>query len=270
MVATTEPKTIQKTVHIAGTLTDEALRNGTIKKNPEKRGNIGEPSKDRNGKKDNKRTRTGNAFTMTANPVIEDCRVVPRNVNPINARSPVARTCFECDINPSDLDFSYEIEIASGQLVEIDKVIKGCKLEIEGHVFDINLIPFGSRSFDVIIGIDCLSDHKAEIICHEKFLRHVINSDGIYVDPSKIEAARIRKPLELYLRKDWVKPKRVRAMNMTFQSTIKDWILAAQMEASDESARLQKGSDEMVELRNDKALYYLDRIWVPLKGDVRP
>ncbi|GKG18357.1 hypothetical protein Tco_0372655, partial [Tanacetum coccineum] len=38
--------------------------------------------------------------------------------------------------------FRYEIEIASGQLVEIDKVIKGCKLEIE-----------------------------AEIICHEKVVR---------------------------------------------------------------------------------------------------
>ncbi|GJV55907.1 putative reverse transcriptase domain-containing protein [Tanacetum coccineum] len=49
-------------------------------------------------------------------------------------------------IEPSDLGFSYEIEIASGQLVKIDMVIKGWKLEIEGHVFDINLIPFGSRS----------------------------------------------------------------------------------------------------------------------------
>ncbi|GJU12152.1 hypothetical protein Tco_1134548 [Tanacetum coccineum] len=40
-------------------------------------------------------------------------------------------------IEPSDLGFSYEIKIASGQLVEIDK----------------------------------LSDHKAEIICHEKVVR---------------------------------------------------------------------------------------------------
>ncbi|GKD08399.1 putative reverse transcriptase domain-containing protein [Tanacetum coccineum] len=74
-------------------------------------------------------------------------------------------------IEPSDLRFSYEIEIASGQLVEIDKVIKGCKLEIEGYVFDINLIPFRSESFDVIIGMDWLSNHKAEIICHEKVVR---------------------------------------------------------------------------------------------------
>ncbi|GKA02987.1 putative reverse transcriptase domain-containing protein [Tanacetum coccineum] len=64
-----------------------------------------------------------------------------------------------------------EIEIASGQLVEINKVIRGCKLEIEGHVFDIDLIPFGHGSFDMIIGMDWLSKYKAEIICHEKVVR---------------------------------------------------------------------------------------------------
>ncbi|GJR73714.1 reverse transcriptase domain-containing protein [Tanacetum coccineum] len=67
----TEPKTVQKAVQIAGTLTNEALRNGSIKKNPEKGGNGGEPSKDRNVRDNNKRTRTGNAFATTANPVRE-------------------------------------------------------------------------------------------------------------------------------------------------------------------------------------------------------
>ncbi|GKE42667.1 putative reverse transcriptase domain-containing protein, partial [Tanacetum coccineum] len=74
-------------------------------------------------------------------------------------------------IEPSELGFRYEIEIASGKLVEIDKVIKGCKLEIKGHVFDIDLIPFRHGSFDVIIGMDWLSNHKAEIICHEEVVR---------------------------------------------------------------------------------------------------
>nr|GEZ64791.1 hypothetical protein [Tanacetum cinerariifolium] len=74
-------------------------------------------------------------------------------------------------IKPSELGFRYEIEIASGQLVKIDKVIKGCKLKIEGHVFDINLIPFGHESFDVIKGMDWLSSHKAKIICNEKVVR---------------------------------------------------------------------------------------------------
>ncbi|GKG11690.1 putative reverse transcriptase domain-containing protein, partial [Tanacetum coccineum] len=80
-------------------------------------------------------------------------------------------------LEPSDLGFRYEIEIASGQLVEIDKVIKGCKLEIEGHVFDIDLIPFRHGSFDMIIGMDWLSNNKAQIICHEKVVR-ILLSDG--------------------------------------------------------------------------------------------
>nr|GEX39100.1 hypothetical protein [Tanacetum cinerariifolium]GFA22413.1 hypothetical protein [Tanacetum cinerariifolium] len=262
-----------------------------------------EPSKDKNGRDDNKRTKTRNAFATTTNPVrrentgawpkcttcnsyhatgglcrtcfncnrpghfAKNCKVMPRNVNSVKVRnpSPAHGACYECGstdhlklacprlnraqgprgnrpnqvvvnnkgqgrrnqrnqvrgrafmlgaekafqdpnivtgtftlndhyattlfdsgadysfvsttfipllgIEPSDLGFSYEIKIASGQLVEIDKVIRRCKLEIKGHVFDINLIPFGSESFDVIIGIDWLSDHKAEIICHEKVVR---------------------------------------------------------------------------------------------------
>ncbi|GJX11071.1 putative reverse transcriptase domain-containing protein [Tanacetum coccineum] len=112
------------------------------------------------------------------------------------------------------------------------------------------------------------------------FLGHVINGDGIHVDLSKIKAVKNWKALELRLsnydfeihyhlgkanvvadalsRKERVKPKRVRAINMTLPSSIKDMILAAQKEASDESTRLQKGLDEMIELRNNRALYYLD------------
>nr|GEX73623.1 hypothetical protein [Tanacetum cinerariifolium] len=94
MVAVTEPKTIQKVIQIAGTMTDEALRKGSIKKIPEKRGNKGEPSKDRNVRDDNKRIRTGNAFATTTNSNMGG--VVPRNVNPINARNLTVRTCYEC------------------------------------------------------------------------------------------------------------------------------------------------------------------------------
>ncbi|GJR68169.1 putative reverse transcriptase domain-containing protein [Tanacetum coccineum] len=238
----------------------EAMKNGSIKK-VEKRGNVGETIKEKNSRDDNKRTKTGNVFATTVNPVgrenmctwskcttcnsyhapsgpcrtcfncnrpghlAQDCRGVPRNVNPVNARNLTVRACYECGstdhgimlkskgsslgisnivtgtftlndhfattlfdsgadysfvsttfmpllgLEPSDLGFRYEIEIASGQLVEINKVIKGCKLEIEGYVFDIDLIPFGHESFDVIIGMDWLSNYKAEIICHEKVVR---------------------------------------------------------------------------------------------------
>nr|GEU92747.1 hypothetical protein [Tanacetum cinerariifolium] len=129
MVAAMEPKTMQKAVQISSALTDEAVRNRSIKK-VDKKGNMVEPSMDKNGRDDNKRTRTGNVFATTVSPVGRE----------------------NTGIEHSELGFRYKIEIASGQLVKIDKVIKGCRLEIEGHVFDINLIPFGHESFDVIIG----------------------------------------------------------------------------------------------------------------------
>ncbi|GJU71651.1 hypothetical protein Tco_1263056 [Tanacetum coccineum] len=69
-------------------------------------------------------------------------------------------------IEANELGFRYEIEIASGQLVAIDKVIQGCKLEIEGHVFDIDLIRFGHESFDVIIvvRIPLLDDNVLRVL----------------------------------------------------------------------------------------------------------
>nr|GEY63423.1 putative reverse transcriptase domain-containing protein [Tanacetum cinerariifolium] len=47
-------------------------------------------------------------------------------------------------------------------------------------------------------------------------------------------------------RKERVKPKRVRAMNMTLQSCIKDRILITQNEDVNEFVGLQKGLDEMI------------------------
>ncbi|GJT80029.1 putative reverse transcriptase domain-containing protein [Tanacetum coccineum] len=162
MVAAMEPKTIQKAMQISGALTDEAMRNGSIKK-VKKRGNVGEPSKDRGRRVDNKRTRTVNAFATTVNPVGRENTGTWPNGNQENQARGRAfmlgaeEACQDPNIvtgiEPSELGFRYEIEIASGQLVEIDKVIKGCKLEIVGHVFDIDLVPFGHGSFDVIIEI---------------------------------------------------------------------------------------------------------------------
>ncbi|GKG18434.1 putative reverse transcriptase domain-containing protein [Tanacetum coccineum] len=70
-------------------------------------------------------------------------------------------------------------------------------------------------------------------------------------------------------------------MNMTLQSCIKDRILSAQKEAVNESARLQKGLDEMIKHRThnskysvhpgaDKMYYDLrDRYWWPgMKKDI--
>ncbi|GJR54493.1 putative reverse transcriptase domain-containing protein, partial [Tanacetum coccineum] len=57
-----------------------------------------------------------------------------------------------CTVNPG-----YVIEIADGKSVEVDKVIRDCKLELGNSLFTIDLIPLGHGSFDVIVGMDWLS-----------------------------------------------------------------------------------------------------------------
>ncbi|GJQ97385.1 reverse transcriptase domain-containing protein [Tanacetum coccineum] len=69
MVAATEQTTIQSVVLKAGMLTDDAIRNGSLRKNTEKRGNGREPSRDENVRDDHKRSKIGRAFTSTTNPV---------------------------------------------------------------------------------------------------------------------------------------------------------------------------------------------------------
>ncbi|GKA45915.1 putative reverse transcriptase domain-containing protein [Tanacetum coccineum] len=73
-------------------------------------------------------------------------------------------------------------------------------------------------------------------------------------------------------RKDRINPRRARAMSMTIQSSIKGMILAAQNEASEvvnALAEMLQGLDEQMECKSDGALYYMDKIWVPLTGSVR-
>ncbi|GJW81346.1 hypothetical protein Tco_0145321 [Tanacetum coccineum] len=74
----------------------------------------------------------------------------------------------------------------------------------------------------------------------------------IHYHPGKTNAV-----VDALSRKKRVKPKRVRAMNMTLQSSIKDRIPTTQKEAVDKFARLHKGLDEMIEQRSDGTLYYL-------------
>ncbi|GJX55127.1 putative reverse transcriptase domain-containing protein [Tanacetum coccineum] len=84
---------------IESVLTDEAVRNGSIKK-VEKRGNVREPNKDKNGKDDNKRPRTGNTFASTANPVgRENTGTWPKctTCNSYHAPGGPCRTCFNCN-----------------------------------------------------------------------------------------------------------------------------------------------------------------------------
>ncbi|GKD00023.1 putative reverse transcriptase domain-containing protein [Tanacetum coccineum] len=80
------------------------------------------------------------------------------------------------DMKPSVISPGYEIEIASGLKVETNKIVRGCRLELEGHTFIIDLIPFGYGSFDVIVGMDWLSKLRAKIICFEKIIQILLSN----------------------------------------------------------------------------------------------
>ncbi|GJT36349.1 putative reverse transcriptase domain-containing protein, partial [Tanacetum coccineum] len=105
----------------AGILTDEAVRCGTLTKGSDKRKGVEESSK------------TGADFSFISTEFAPLLNVKPSIVNP-----------------------GYVIEVADGKKVEVDRIIRDCKLELESSLFSINLIPLGHGSFDVIVGMDWL------------------------------------------------------------------------------------------------------------------
>ncbi|GJX57029.1 hypothetical protein Tco_0286926 [Tanacetum coccineum] len=134
MVAATEPRIIQNAILKAGVLTDEAVRNGSLKRSGERRGDGKESSKEGNVKGDNKRARTEKVFSIITNLVrkeytgstpkctnynfhhvpetpchmctnynclgnfAKDCRARTKMVTPLNAKNPTAAhgACYEC------------------------------------------------------------------------------------------------------------------------------------------------------------------------------
>nr|GEZ92899.1 putative reverse transcriptase domain-containing protein [Tanacetum cinerariifolium] len=50
-------------------------------------------------------------------------------------------------------DYSYDVELADGQRIRVNTVIRGCTLNFLNHPFNIDLMPVELGSFDVIIGL---------------------------------------------------------------------------------------------------------------------
>ncbi|GJT63663.1 putative reverse transcriptase domain-containing protein [Tanacetum coccineum] len=83
------------------------------------------------------------------------------------------------NVKPSIVNPGYMIEVAYGKKVEVDRIIRDCKLELENSLFSINFIPLGHGSFDVIVGMDWLSQNKVVIVCHEKVVKIPLEGSGI-------------------------------------------------------------------------------------------
>ncbi|GKE03591.1 putative reverse transcriptase domain-containing protein, partial [Tanacetum coccineum] len=90
-------------------------------------------------------------------------------------------------IPPITIDTFYDIEMADGNLVSTNTIIRGCTLTLLNQPFEIDLMPIKLGSFEIVIGMDWLSKYHARIICDEKVIHIPINNETLIIrgDQSK-------------------------------------------------------------------------------------
>ncbi|GJS09677.1 putative reverse transcriptase domain-containing protein [Tanacetum coccineum] len=98
-------------------------------------------------------------------------------------------------------------EVADGKKVEVDRIIRDCKLELGNSLFSINLIPLGHGSFDVIVGMDWLSQNKVVIVCHEKVVEIPLEvRDFVDVFPKDLSGLPPQRQLQELQDKGFIRP----------------------------------------------------------------
>ncbi|KAI3746006.1 hypothetical protein L6452_08421 [Arctium lappa] len=100
--------------------------------------------------------------------------------------------CKSLSVPISTLRGALVIEVANGEQVILRDILRDCRLEISGESFMVDLLPMTIGSFDVVIGMDWLEKHQAEILCSRKLIRIPIR-DGdfltVYGEKRKGEVA---------------------------------------------------------------------------------
>ncbi|KAJ9544413.1 hypothetical protein OSB04_024120 [Centaurea solstitialis] len=88
---------------------------------------------------------------------------------------------FRPKINKKSQNLKEEhiIEYSNGELVKASKVVRKCTLGLSGKEFSIDLIPIKIGSFDIIVGMDWMSNHRATICCAEKIVMLALPDGGV-------------------------------------------------------------------------------------------
>ncbi|XP_076956461.1 uncharacterized protein LOC143631654 [Bidens hawaiensis] len=71
----------------------------------------------------------------------------------------------------------FTVEVANGNSINIDSVIRDCVIVLNKVKFRIDLIPMQMGSFNVIVRMDWLTLNHVEVVCFDKFL-HIPFQDG--------------------------------------------------------------------------------------------
>ncbi|GJZ74749.1 reverse transcriptase domain-containing protein [Tanacetum coccineum] len=85
------------------------------------------------------------------------------------------------DIPPTTLDTNYSVDLADGKSLTTNTILRGCTLNLQNHLFKIDLLPIELGSFDVIVGMDWMTEHHAEVVCYEKYIRVPYGNDMLIV-----------------------------------------------------------------------------------------
>ncbi|XP_022014943.1 uncharacterized protein LOC110914463 [Helianthus annuus] len=81
-----------------------------------------------------------------------------------------------------NLPTTFDVEVATGRTVTVSSILRDCTLELNNHVFPIDLIPTKLGSFDVIVGMDFLRENHAKVVRFEKMIRFSLsNGDQLHV-----------------------------------------------------------------------------------------
>nr|GEW41042.1 putative reverse transcriptase domain-containing protein [Tanacetum cinerariifolium] len=99
----------------------------------------------------------------------------PGDKKPYGGTKPL---CAKCNYHhdgpcaPKCINYhGYNVKLAEGRIIWVNKLIRGCTLNFLNHPFNIDLMPIEMGSFDVIIRMDWLSKYHAVIVCDEKLVR---------------------------------------------------------------------------------------------------
>ncbi|XP_071688789.1 uncharacterized protein [Rutidosis leptorrhynchoides] len=71
-------------------------------------------------------------------------------------------------VSPTWLSTPFTISTPMGSIEIIDRVYQNCRLEFNDCMFPANLFPMTMHDFDIILGMDWLSQHHATIDCYSK------------------------------------------------------------------------------------------------------
>ncbi|GJZ91380.1 putative reverse transcriptase domain-containing protein [Tanacetum coccineum] len=85
------------------------------------------------------------------------------------------------DVTPTTLDTNYDVELADGKSLTTNTILRGCTLNLQNHLFEIDLLPIELGSFDVIVGMDWMAEHRAEVVCYEKYIRVPYKNDMLII-----------------------------------------------------------------------------------------